>query len=158
MVIFPARVLLFLYEKLCELAGRSRWCTWIGGEPEIWQITIYYAILVAVLLIGQYIKESDQTKKELKKYEAEELQKQQQSTGIRQEQKENNQQTETGSAEIKHVSAWHQISRISRKQHILRISGIVLLILSILTLGNQSFRYPFKTQTLQITCLDVGPG
>ena len=108
-VIFPARVLLFLYERLCELAGRSRWCTWIGGEPEIWQITIYYAILVAVLLIGQYIKESDQTK-------------------------------------------------ISRKQHILRISGIVLLILSILTLGNQSFRYPFKTQTLQITCLDVGQG
>lgn len=108
-VIFPARVLLFLYERLCELAGRSRWCTWIGGEPEIWQITIYYAILVAVLLIGQYIKESDQTK-------------------------------------------------ISRKQHILRISGIVLLILSILTLGNQSFRYPFKNQTLQITCLDVGQG
>lgn len=108
-MIFPARVLLFLYERLCELAGRSRWCTWIGGEPEIWQITIYYAILVAVLLIGQYIKESDQTK-------------------------------------------------ISRKQHILRISGIVLLILSILTLGKQSFRYPFKTQTLQITCLDVGQG
>lgn len=108
-VIFPARVLLFLYERLCELAGRSRWCTWIGGEPEIWQITIYYAILVAVLLIGQYIKESDQTK-------------------------------------------------ISRKQHILRISGIVLLILSILTLGKQSFRHPFKTQTLQITCLDVGQG
>ena len=108
-VIFPARVLLFLYERLCELAGRSRWCTWIGGEPEIWQITIYYAILVAVLLIGQYIKESDQTK-------------------------------------------------ISRKQHILRISGIVLLILSILTLGKQSFRYSFKNQTLQITCLDVGQG
>ncbi len=108
-MIFPARVLLFLYERLCELAGRSRWCTWIGGEPEIWQITIYYAILVAVLLIGQYIKESDQTK-------------------------------------------------ISRKQHILRISGIVLLNLSILTLGNQSFRYSFKTQTLQITCLDVGQG
>ena len=108
-MIFPARVLLFLYERLCELAGRSRWCTWIGGEPEIWQITIYYAILVAVLLIGQYIKESDQTK-------------------------------------------------ISRKQHILRISGIVLLILSILTLGKQSFRYSFKNQTLQITCLDVGQG
>ena len=108
-VIFPARVLLFLYERLCELAGRSRWCTWIGGEPKIWQITVYYAILIAVLFIGQYIKESDQTK-------------------------------------------------ISRKQHILRISGIVLLILSILTLGNQSFRYPFKTQTLQITCLDVGQG
>ena len=108
-MIFTARVLLFLYERLCELAGRSRWCTWIGGEPEIWQITIYYAILVAVLLIGQYIKESDQTK-------------------------------------------------ISRKQHILRISGIVLLILSILTLGKQSFRYSFKNQTLQITCLDVGQG
>ncbi len=32
------------------------------------------------------------------------------------------------------------------------------MILSILTLGKQSFRHPFKTQTLQITCLDVGQG
>ena len=66
-VIFPAKGVLLLYEKLCERAGRSRWCTWIGGEPELWQILVYYMILIAVLFIGQHIKESDQKKKELEK-------------------------------------------------------------------------------------------
>ena len=115
-VIFPAKGVLFLYEKLCELAGRSRWCTWIGGEPELWQIVVYYMILITVLFIGQYVKESDQKKKELEKGEAKGL------------------------------------------QHILRIAAIVLLTLSILTLGIRSFRYLFKSETLQIICLDVGQG
>ena len=115
-VIFPAKGVLLLYEKLCELAGRSRWCTWIGGEPELWQILVYYMILIAVLFIGQHIKESDQKKKELEKGEAKGL------------------------------------------QHILRIAAIVLLTLSILTLGVRSFGYLFKSETLKITCLDVGQG
>ena len=126
-VIFPARGLLLLYEKLCELAGRSRWCTWIGGEPEIWQIVMYYVVLIAVLFIGQYVKELDQEKIELKKDEMKRLQRE-------------------------------EISQIARKQHILRTAAIVLLTVSVLTLGNQSFRYPFKYKTLQITCLDVGQG
>ncbi len=57
-VILPARVLLLFYEYLCSLAGRSGWSTWIGGEPEIWQIVVYYGFLIIVLFMGQYIKET----------------------------------------------------------------------------------------------------
>lgn len=136
-VIFPARGLLFLYEKLCELAGRSRWCTWIGGEPEIWQIVVYYVILIAVLFIGQYVKELDQEKIELKKDEMKRLQREE-------------------NAQRNPLRNWYE--NVSRKQHLLRIAAIVLLTLSILTLGNQSFQYPFKYKPMQITCLDVGQG
>lgn len=120
-VIFPARVLLFLYEKLCELAGSTRWCTWIGGEPEIWQIVVYYVILITVLFIGQYIKELNQKKKALEK-------KSRQREGLR------------------------------NIRCILRITAAVLMTLGILILGSQSFRYPFTTKKLKITCLDVGQG
>jgi competence protein ComEC len=56
LVILPARGLLLFYEYLCSLAGKLRWSTWIGGEPEIWQILVYYGILITVLFIGQYVK------------------------------------------------------------------------------------------------------
>ena len=135
-VIFPARGLLFLYEKICELAGRSRWCTWISGEPEIWQIVVYYVILITVLFIGQHMKELDQEKKELEKGEAKGLQRE--------------------NAQRNPLRNWYE--NVSRKQHILRTAAIVLMTLSILTLGIQSFQYPFKSKTLQITCLDVGQG
>lgn len=56
LAILPARGLLLFYEYLCSLAGKLRWSTWIGGEPEIWQILVYYVILITVLFIGQYVK------------------------------------------------------------------------------------------------------
>ena len=63
LVLLPARVLLLFYEYLCSLAGRSGWSTWIGGEPEIWQILVYYGFLITVLFMGQYIKEQLRKKK-----------------------------------------------------------------------------------------------
>ena len=57
LAILPARGLLLFYEYLCSLAGKLRWSTWIGGEPEIWQILVYYVFLITVLFMGQYIKE-----------------------------------------------------------------------------------------------------
>lgn len=62
--IIPARFLLFLYEILCKCAGKFKWSTWIGGEPEIWQILVYYSLLIIVLFMGQYIKTLIQKKKE----------------------------------------------------------------------------------------------
>lgn len=56
LAILSARGLLLFYEYLCSLAGKLRWSTWIGGEPEIWQILVYYGILITVLFIGQYVK------------------------------------------------------------------------------------------------------
>lgn len=57
LAILPARGLLLFYEYLCSLAGKLRWSTWIGGEPEIWQILVYYVFLITILFMGQYIKE-----------------------------------------------------------------------------------------------------
>lgn len=48
--ILPGRVLLTLYEKISVLAGRLPFCTWIGGEPEIWQCGVYYGLLLAGML------------------------------------------------------------------------------------------------------------
>lgn len=65
LVILPARGLLHVYEALCIWAGRSKFSTWIGGEPEAWQILVYYVLLFTVLVMGQYIKENlsgEQTK------------------------------------------------------------------------------------------------
>lgn len=56
LAILPARGLLLFYEYLCSLAGKLRWSTWIGGEPEIWQILVYYVFLITVLFMGQYVK------------------------------------------------------------------------------------------------------
>ena len=44
-VVIPGRVLLFLYEKLCELAAGLPFCTWIAGSPTLWQCACYYVLL-----------------------------------------------------------------------------------------------------------------
>ena len=46
-VVLPGRVLLFLYEKLCELAAGIPFCTWIAGSPELWQCAGYYVCLLS---------------------------------------------------------------------------------------------------------------
>ncbi len=52
-ILIPGRVLLFLYEQLCRLAGKLPWCTWIGGQPELWQILGYYGFLFLALFLGK---------------------------------------------------------------------------------------------------------
>ena len=147
-VIFPARVLLLLYEKLCEVAGSTHWCTWIGGEPEIWQIVVYYAVLITILFIGQHIKVLDQRKKALEKKSG----------------KKSRRRSGFWNVQRKLTGFWYkkmkqdQISAISGKQCILRITAVILLIVGILTLGSQSFRFPFAAKKLMVTCLDVGQG
>ncbi|MBU5481022.1 DNA internalization-related competence protein ComEC/Rec2 [Blautia sp. MSJ-19] len=44
-VILPGRLLLFLYEKLCETASGIPFCTWIAGSPKLWQCAVYYILL-----------------------------------------------------------------------------------------------------------------
>ncbi|MDC7289813.1 DNA internalization-related competence protein ComEC/Rec2 [Blautia schinkii] len=41
----PGRGLLFLYEHLCILAAKLPFCTWIGGQPTLWQAAVYYVLL-----------------------------------------------------------------------------------------------------------------
>lgn len=54
LAVLPGRVLLFLYEKLCEAAGRIPFCTWIGGQPKWWQIIIFYSMLGLILVLGHF--------------------------------------------------------------------------------------------------------
>ena len=43
--VLPGRALLFLYEKLCEVAAEIPFCTWIAGSPKLWQCVMYYVLL-----------------------------------------------------------------------------------------------------------------
>lgn len=65
MILMPGRTLLFLYERLCMLAGSFSWCTWIGGKPELWRIGVYYVLLFLALLFGKRIieKRKDENRK-----------------------------------------------------------------------------------------------
>lgn len=66
--LIPGNILLLVYEKLCMLAGKLPFCTWIGGAPEIWKCTVYYILLLGgvwVLLLSQKKK---QRKKEFLSY------------------------------------------------------------------------------------------
>lgn len=51
--VIPGRTLLFLYDQLCSLAGKLPWCTWIGGQPELWQVAVYDALLFLALFLGK---------------------------------------------------------------------------------------------------------
>lgn len=44
-VSIPGRLVLFGYNKLCGFGATLPFCTWTPGQPEIWQIVIYYVIL-----------------------------------------------------------------------------------------------------------------
>ena len=54
--VFPGRLLAELYEKLCELSGNLPFCTWITGQPRLWQIAVYYILLGAAFAIFTYKK------------------------------------------------------------------------------------------------------
>lgn len=51
LIVLPGRILLKIYELLCTLAGKLVFCTWVGGQPQIWQIVAYYVLMGAVLWI-----------------------------------------------------------------------------------------------------------
>lgn len=54
-VVMPGRALLLLYDQLCSLAGKIPWCTWIGGQPKLWQIAVYYVLLFLALFLGKRV-------------------------------------------------------------------------------------------------------
>lgn len=50
-ILIPGRLLLRLYESFCSYVGRFSFFTWIAGEPEWWQILLYYVILSVAFLL-----------------------------------------------------------------------------------------------------------
>ena len=61
LMIFPGKILAGFYEKLCMLAGNLPFGTWIAGQPEIWQIVAYYAVLASAVLLLTYRKKKSST-------------------------------------------------------------------------------------------------
>lgn len=51
----PGRVLLAVYEWLCKVAARVPFCTWVGGKPQMWQIVVYYVILIFIVVYGSRV-------------------------------------------------------------------------------------------------------
>lgn len=52
-VFIPGRILLWVYESICVFAGKLPFCTWISGKPFLWEIAVYYAILVLVMAVAE---------------------------------------------------------------------------------------------------------
>lgn len=53
LIVLPGRILLRFYELLCEAAGKLPFCTWTGGQPQIWQIVGYYAVMATAMWLGR---------------------------------------------------------------------------------------------------------
>lgn len=58
--VMPGRILLALYQWLCEAASGLPFCSWIGGSPEVWQIAGYYALLAAGFGFSWWMKFKNQ--------------------------------------------------------------------------------------------------
>lgn len=70
-MILPGRFLAKVYGKLCELAGNLPFCTWIPGQPKLWQVGIYYILLFGTIRGLTYKKSVDlrgDSRNHLKKY------------------------------------------------------------------------------------------
>lgn len=48
-LLWPGKILLKGYEVLCSLGCRLPCCTWVAGQPKLWQIFLYYGILFGVV-------------------------------------------------------------------------------------------------------------
>ena len=46
LLILPGRALLELYDILGTLCCRLPFCSWVGGRPQLWQMAVYYGILI----------------------------------------------------------------------------------------------------------------
>lgn len=49
----PGRALLWIYQFLCALAGKFSFCTWVAGQPALWQMAGYLLFLGAALWMGK---------------------------------------------------------------------------------------------------------
>ncbi len=59
-LIFPGRCLLALYNGLGALCCRFPFCTWVGGKPEIWQMALYYLLLILLMEVLRRTKRKEQ--------------------------------------------------------------------------------------------------
>lgn len=53
LVFLPGRALLGIYQFLCVSAGKFSFCTWVAGQPALWQMAGYLLFLGAALWMGK---------------------------------------------------------------------------------------------------------
>ena len=53
-LIFPGRILAQLYNELCKLTGKLEFGTWVAGQPELWQVVVYYVFMAGAVLALTY--------------------------------------------------------------------------------------------------------
>ena len=63
-VLLPCRILLFMGNHICALAGMLPGAMWIVGRPQCWQIAVYYAFLGAGTCLLHWQSEQREREKE----------------------------------------------------------------------------------------------
>lgn len=129
--VLPGRALLFLYEKLCELAARLPFCTWIAGSPTLWQCACYYALLLGGVGILWKSQRAVKWKRVGRKAFSEETGKYA-DLDIREN-------CATGNGDLR------------KRSFLTRVSGVIIAV----GFGILIYR---PSGNLQITCLDIGQG
>lgn len=51
-LLIPGRTILAIYECICRFTGKLPFCTWIAGKPCLWEIAVYYAVVVLIMVIA----------------------------------------------------------------------------------------------------------
>lgn len=57
LLLFPAYLILWFYEKVCQLVEHLPVSMWILGHPALWQVVLYYLVLIAGALYLQKKRE-----------------------------------------------------------------------------------------------------
>ena len=62
-LILPGRMVLWVYERLCRWMTELPFCTWTGGRPAVWQIMLYYGILLSfIIYAGRHLCNAEHEK------------------------------------------------------------------------------------------------
>lgn len=59
-LILPGKFLLAVYNGLGDLCCRFSFCTWVGGKPEMWQMVLYYLVLIVFMELLRRANEKEQ--------------------------------------------------------------------------------------------------
>ena len=127
-VVMPGRVLLFVYEKLCEVAAEIPFCTWIAGSPELWQCVWYYVLLFGGIGILWKCRRAAAWRRR---------------AGRREEENDEFIQEKTNDVDVNIYLRKYQLFS--------GIAGIVMMVGMIVLIYRPS-------GNLKITCLDIGQG
>lgn len=171
LAMLPGRGLLMLYEKLCGLAGRAPFCTWVAGAPSQWQAIGYYLVTGGALLLAYQMaeREAEGEGKECwidrilssakKKGKSRKTKSQNRKSQDRESQNRKSQDRKSRNRESRNRKSLKRKNQ-KRKRRISPFAegkgaACICCLGIFLGIGILGFRHP---KGLTITCLDVGQG